>query len=125
MNFNLIIQGGNLTRDPEISYTPQGTPVCKFSIAVNSGWGDKKKVHFLECVFFGKRAETVSQYLSKGSSVLVTGRLEEQKWESNGEKKSKWQINVSDVTLGAKKGSDQGGDGDFTPPEEKTDLEPF
>ncbi|MBI4679635.1 MAG: single-stranded DNA-binding protein, partial [Nitrospirae bacterium] len=71
--FNKIILIGKLTRDPEIRYTPQGTSVCNFGIAVNRRYkqGDalKEEVTFINVVVFGKQADTCGQYLNKGSSV--------------------------------------------------------
>lgn len=77
---NLCIFTGNLTRDPEMRYTPQGTPVTDFTIAVNSGSGEKRSTEFVRCVAWEKQAETVAEYLRKGSKVLVHGSMESQQW---------------------------------------------
>src|SRR4030043_168251 len=87
--YNKIILIGNLTKDPELRYTPQGTPVASFRLAVNyrykqsaSGGDDlKQETMFIDNVVFGKQAESCSKYLNKGSSVLVEGRLQERRWE--------------------------------------------
>jgi len=91
----------------------------------------KQDTMFIDNVVFGKQAETCSKYLNKGSSVLVEGRLQERKWESNGQQKSKFEVVAQSVRFLSKKGSGQdasysgGGEPDFNPPEETTDLEPF
>jgi single-strand DNA-binding protein len=83
--FNRVILIGNLTKDPEVRYTPGGTPVATVHIAVNSKFksGDdwKEETLFIDAVVFGKQAESCGQYLSKGRSVLVEGRLRERRWE--------------------------------------------
>lgn len=96
--YNHICLIGNLTRDPEaLRYTPSGVAVTSFSLAVNSGYGDKKEVLFIQCSVFGKQAEACVKYLTKGSTCLVEGRLQEQKWEKDGEKKSKMVIIANSV----------------------------
>jgi single-strand DNA-binding protein len=135
--YNKIILIGNLTKDPELRYTPQGTPVTTLRLAVNHRFkqGDEMKqdTMFIDNVVFGKQAETCSKFLNKGSSVLVEGRLQERRWESNGQQKSKFEVIAQSVRFLSKKGSGQdasssyGGEGetDFVTPEETTDLEPF
>ncbi len=132
--FNKIILIGNLTKDPELRYTPQGTPVTTFRIAVNTKYSKqsddaKQETLFIDSVVFGKQAEPCSKYLNKGSSVLVEGRLQERRWESNGQQKSKFEVVAQSVKfLGKKSGfqdSGMGGEEDAMPPEETTDLEPF
>jgi len=130
--FNKIILIGNLTKDPEVRYTPQGTSVCNFRIAVNHRYkqGDemKKETTFIDTVVFGKQADTCGQYLNKGSSVLVEGRLQERRWETEeGQQRSKYEVVAQTVRFLSKKtevtGATEGGD--VTPPDETTDLEPF
>jgi single-strand DNA-binding protein len=128
--YNKVILIGNLTKDPELRYTPQGTPVSTFRLATNYRYkhGDdmKQETTFIDIVVFGKQAESCSQYLNKGSSALVEGRLQERRWESEGQQRSKFEI-VSVKFLSPKKGPSQvnAGGGDVAPPEETTDLEPF
>lgn len=95
-NFNKVILAGNLTRDPELRYTPKGTPVAKFGLAINRTWtaddGQKREeVTFVDVDCFGKTAETVSQYFRKGKSMLVEGRLKLDQWDDKqtGQKRSK------------------------------------
>lgn len=130
--YNKVILIGNLTKDPEMRYTPQGTPVATFSLAINYSYkqGDewKKETTFVDIVVFGKQAESCGQYLNKGSSALVEGRLQERRWESDGQQRRKFEVVAQSVKfLSSKKSGTQSGGGgeDFTPPEETTDLEPF
>ncbi|MEJ2683576.1 MAG: single-stranded DNA-binding protein [Candidatus Sulfobium sp.] len=132
--YNKIILIGNLTKDPELRYTPQGTPVASFRLAVNYQYkqGDdmKKETTFIDIVVFGRQAESCSQYLNKGSSALVEGRLQERRWESEGQQRSKFEVVAQAVKfLSPRRGGGQGstgqGEGEFPPPDETTDLEPF
>ncbi|MEW6068557.1 MAG: single-stranded DNA-binding protein [Nitrospirota bacterium] len=129
--YNKVILIGNLTKDPELRYTPQGTPVTSFRIAVNYKYKQsneiKQETMFIDNVVFGKQAESCSKYLNKGSSVLVEGRLQERRWESNGQQKSKFEVIAQSVKFLSKRGGAQGQglEEDIVPPEETTDLEPF
>jgi single-strand DNA-binding protein len=95
-SFNKVILMGNLTRDPELRYTPSGTAVAKLSLAVNRSWRSdsgetREEVTFVEVDSFGKQAETVGQYLKKGRPLLVEGRLKMDQWEDKqtGKKRSR------------------------------------
>ncbi len=129
--YNKIILIGNLTKDPELRYTPQGTPVATLRLAVNYRYKQsdeaKQETMFIDNIVFGKQAESCSKYLNKGSSVLVEGRLQERRWESNGQQRSKFEVIAQSVRfLSRKLGSqEQVAEGDVIPPEETTDLEPF
>ncbi len=132
--FNRIILIGNLTKDPEVRYTPGGTPVATMRLAVTSKYkqGDEVKddTLFIDAVVFGKQAESCGHYLSKGNPVLVEGRLRERKWESDGVQKSKVEVIASNVRFLPKRESRPAraegvSPADSTPPEEVTDLEPF
>lgn len=131
--FNKVILIGNLTKDPELRYTPQGTAVASFRIAVNSRYKQSDEVKsetlFIDIVVFGKQAESCSQYLSKGRPVLVEGRLQERRWESDGQQRSKMEVIANSVRfLSRKSGPGEGTPGvgdEAAPPEETTDLEPF
>jgi len=94
--FNKVILLGNLTRDPEIRYTPKGTAVAKLGLAVNRNWttesGERKEeVTFVDVDVFGRTAENCGQYLRKGRPVLIEGRLRLDQWDDKqtGQKKSK------------------------------------
>ncbi len=96
-SFNKVILLGNLTRDPELRYTPSGTPVATFGLAVNrrSGQGDERReeVCFVDIVTFGREAETASEFLSKGRAALIEGRLQWRSWEGqDGQKRSKHEV---------------------------------
>lgn len=128
--FNKVILMGNLTRDPEVRYTPQGTSVCNFGIAVNRKYkqGDemKEEVTFINIVVFGKQADSCGKYLSKGNPVLVEGRLQEQRWETeDGQKRSKHEVVAQQVRFLSKKDSGGMTDERAMQHDETTDLEPF
>jgi single-strand DNA-binding protein len=95
-NFNKVIIAGNLTRDPEMRYTPKGTAVAKLGIAINRTWktetGEKKEeVTFVDVDAFGRQAEVIAQYLKKGRQILIDGRLKLDQWDDKqtGQKRSK------------------------------------
>lgn len=73
--YHKIVVAGRLGRDPEMRYMPDGKAVTNFSLATNDGWGENKKTIWFRVSIWGKRAEVANQYMSKGSSVLVEGRL--------------------------------------------------
>jgi len=104
--FQTVIAQGNLGADPEIRYTQNGTAVANFRLAVSEQWTDKnsnekkERTEWLSCVVWGKRAEVINQYLSKGSGVLVHGKLQTRKWQDkDGRDQYKTEINVSDFTF--------------------------
>lgn len=85
-NFNRVIIAGNVTRDIEVRYTPTGTAVAKFGVAINRSWktesGEKKEeVTFVDVDCFGRHAEVIGQYFKKGKPILVEGRLKLDQWE--------------------------------------------
>ncbi len=94
-NFNKWIGIGNLTRDPEIRFTTSGTRVADFGFAVNRKTDTREETLFVDCVVWGKQAETIAEYLSKGSPLFIEGRLQLDQWESkSGEKRSKIRVVV-------------------------------
>jgi single-strand DNA-binding protein len=102
--FNKVILIGNLTRNPELRYTPSGTPVASFGLATSRRYkqGDelKEEVCFVDIVVFGKQAEHCGQYLSKGNGVIVDGRLQQRRWETeDGQKRSKHEVVAQNVTF--------------------------
>lgn len=131
--YNRIILIGNLTKDPEVRYTPGGTAVTTLRLAVSSksrqGEETKDDTLFIDIVVFGKQAESCGQYLSKGNPVLVEGRLRERRWESEGTQRSKFEVLASTVRFLPKRDGRQapaeGSSYHDAPPEETTDLEPF
>ena len=87
VNMNRVMLAGNLTRDPEMRFTPSGTAVTNLGLAVNREYttkeGERKKeVAFIRIVVWGKQAQSCQEYLKKGSSVLVEGRLQSRSWET-------------------------------------------
>ena len=94
-SFNRVILMGNLTRDPELRVTPQGTSVCKINVAVNkqirmSDGGVKDETSFIDVDAFGRQADVIAKYFIKGRPILVEGRLKLDRWETQaGEKRSK------------------------------------
>ena len=109
---------GNLTRDPETRATPNGAQVTNFSIAVNRSYkgsdgSQQEQVSYLECVAWGRTGETIAQYTKKGSSLLVSGRIEQRSWDdkATGQKRSRVEIIVEDFSFvgGGNGGSGAGG----------------
>ncbi|MCK4660656.1 MAG: single-stranded DNA-binding protein [Phycisphaerae bacterium] len=100
-NFNRVILAGNLTRDPQLTYTPSGTTVCKFGMAINHVWTDRQtnekreEVCFVDCTAFGRQGETINQYMSKGRQILIEGRLHFSQWTGqDGQNRSKLDVMV-------------------------------
>lgn len=103
-SFNLVVLMGNLTRDPELRTTPNGTSVCSFSLALNRSYksasGDwQEATDYIDVVAWGPLGERVAQYLSKGRPALVNGRLQSRSWEQDGQKRSKVEVVAQDVTF--------------------------
>ena len=100
-NFNQVLLMGHLTRDVDFKYSTTGTAIANFGIAVNSGTKDKPEVYFGECVAFGKTAEFISKYFSKGAAIFIEGRLKLEQWEdkNTGKKQSKTRIIAERVDL--------------------------
>lgn len=101
---NKVILMGNLTRNPELRYTPNGTPVATIGLAVSRKFrqGDelKEEVTFVDVIIFGKQAEHCAQYLLKGQGVIVDGRLQQRRWETDDhQKRSKHEIVAQTVTF--------------------------
>lgn len=116
-SFNRIIFAGHLTRDPQLTYLPSNTAVCEFGMAANRKWKEKsgearEEVCFVDCKSFGKQAETLNQYVSKGKPLLIEGRLKFDQWDAKdgGGKRSKLYIIVESFTfLGSKGDGDSNG----------------
>lgn len=116
-SFNKVILMGNLTRDPELRYTPKGTAIARVGLAVNRVWtgenGEKKEeVTFVDCDAYGKTAETIGQYLRKGSPILIEGRLRLHTWDDKqtSQKQSKLRVDVESFKfVGPAQGRAEGG----------------
>lgn len=113
MYLNKAFVIGNLTRDPELKSLPSGVQVASMSVATNRVWKDKdgnrqEDTEYHNVVVFGRQAETSAQYLKKGASVLVEGRLQTRSWEADGQKKYRTEIVADRVQFGSRM-SDGGG----------------
>ncbi len=112
MSINRATISGNLTRDAELRSTAGGTLVLGFSVAVNdrrksSQTGEWEDVpSFIDCTMFGTRAQSLAQYLAKGTKVAVEGKLRQSQWERDGQRRSKVEVIVDDVDLMQRRGND-------------------
>ncbi len=113
MDINHVVLVGRLTRDAELRYTNSGSAVANFSLAINTRrrrddqWVDE--AHFFDCVVWGRTAEAVSQYLTKGKQVGVAGELRQNRWEQEGQRRSKVEIAVRNLQLLGSRGDGMGG----------------
>ncbi len=116
MYLNKAILIGNLTRDPELKSLPSGIKVCSFSLATNRVWKDKngakqESADYHNVVVFGRQAKIVAQYMKKGNSILVEGRMQTRSWDdkTSGEKKYRTEIIADRTQFGPKGVSSTGG----------------
>src|SRR6476660_574690 len=98
-NFNKVILIGNLTRDPELRYTPKGTAIAKIGLAINRTWktetGEtKEEVTFVDIDAFGRQAETLGQYMKKGRPIMIEGRLKLDTWDDKQTKQKRSRLGV-------------------------------
>ena len=115
-NFNKVILAGNLTRDPELRYTPKGTAIAKFGLAINRTWKNeagetKEEATFVDVDAFTRQAEVIAQYFKKGSPILVEGRLRLDQWDDKqtGQKRSKLGVVLESFSfLDSKRGDGAG-----------------
>lgn len=121
-NLNKVLLMGNLTRDPEIKYTPKGTAIANFGIAVNrvftSGEGNEKKeeVTFIDIEAWGRTAEVIGEYFKKGKPIFIEGRLKLDQWDDKqtGKKMSKLRVVADSFEfLGTREGGGGGGGGEY------------
>lgn len=99
---------GNIGKDAESRFLPNGDPVVSFSVGVKSGYGDKATTTWARCAMFGKRAESVSSYLTKGQLVGISGEVTLREWnDKEGQKRSSLEVRVNDLTLLGKKDGQQ------------------
>jgi len=113
-DINVVVLVGRLTRDSELKYTKSGTPIARFSLAINRSrkqddqWVDE--ANFFDVDFWGKGAEGVNRYLTKGQQVAVEGELKQDRWEQDGQPRSKVIVNATNVRLmGSPSGNQSGG----------------
>ena len=112
-SFNRVVLMGNLTRDPELRYIPSGTAVSEIGLAVNDRvkrndqWVDEAT--FVDVTLWGRTAEVANEYLSKGSSILIEGRLKLDTWEKDGQKRSKLRVVADRMQMvGGRPGASRG-----------------
>lgn len=124
--FSKVIVAGNVTRDPEMRATPSGAQACNFTIAVNrvfrGGDGEQQEqTSFIDCVAWGRSGETISQYVKKGSGLIVSGRIEQRSWEdkTSGQRRSRTEIVVDDFSFVGGSDGGRGGGSSYSP---KTDT---
>lgn len=132
---NKVILMGRLTKDPELRYTNNKTPVCSFTIAVNNGYGEKQQTDFINCVAWNKTAEFVTKYFTKGKMIVIAdGRISTRSWETqDGKRAYATEVVANEVSFGETKSSQQTAtqqpmqddDDDFTPLDEEDDDLPF
>jgi len=126
-SFNKILLMGNLTRDPQLSYTPSQTAVVDFGLATNRKWkaqdgSDRDETCFVDCRAFGKMAENINKFFKKGRPIFVEGRLSFDQWTGqDGVKRSKHRVTVENFTFlpgagGAAADAGQGGYDEAGPP---------
>lgn len=115
-SYNKVILMGNLTRDPQLSYLPSQTPVCEIGLAVNRRWRSqdgqqREDVCFIDCRSYGRQAEVLNQYMSKGRPILIEGRLQFDQWETqDGQKRSKHRVFIERFSfVGGQQGDGQSG----------------
>ena len=113
MSFNKITLVGNLGRDPELRYTPQGTPVCSFTLATNERRKDKTGENqdvttWFRVTLWGRQAETASQYLAKGRPIYIEGRLRVEEWtDRDGKPRHTLEVHATDMQfLGGGRGEE-------------------
>ena len=116
--FNRVIIAGNLTRDPELRYTPGGLAIAKLGLAVNRKWKDqsgeqKEEVTFVDVDALGKQAEVIGQYLKKGRPILVEGRLKQDSWEDKQTQQKRYRLYVVLESFTFLDSGNREGGGDF------------
>ena len=116
-NLNRVMLMGNLTRDPELRYTPNNTAVCQIGMAINRRWKDqngeqKEEVTFIDCEAWGRTGEVINQYLRKGRPIYLEGRLKLDQWQDKeGNNRSKLKVVVESFEFIDSKGGGEGGEG--------------
>ncbi len=126
-NYNKVILIGNLTRDPQLRYTPSQVAVCDLGLAVNRRWNSKdgqqrEETAFVNCTAWGRQAETIQKYMNKGRPILIEGRLTYSQWDGpDGKKRSKLEVTVERFQfLGGPRGGAAGAGG---APSQNTDRQ--
>ncbi len=108
VNFNRVVLGGNLTRDPELRFTNDGIPVCSFGLAVNRVRSRNEEVDFFDISAWRELGQTIANYKKKGDPILVEGRLQYRTWEAqDGSKRSKVDVVADNVQFLGRPGDPQ------------------
>jgi len=117
-SYNKVILVGNLTRDPELRFTPKGVAIAKIGLAINRSWRDangelKEEVTFVDVDAFGKQAETLGQYMKKGRPLMIEGRLKLDTWDDKqtNQKRSRLGVVLESFQFLDSRGADDGGGG--------------
>ncbi|MBB6430855.1 single-stranded DNA-binding protein [Algisphaera agarilytica] len=118
-SYNRVILMGNLTRDPEVRYLPNNTAVVDLGLAVNDRYQDKQsgewvdRPNFIDCTAFGKSAESIGKFFTKGRPILVEGKLRFEQWEDrqSGQKRSKLKVVIDQWNFCDSRGGGEGGGG--------------
>lgn len=125
-NANLVILMGNLTRDPQLSYTPNQTAITEFGLATNRQWKDsggskREEVCFVDCKAFGITGENINKYLSKGDPIFIQGRLSFEQWtDKEGRKCSKHRVIIENMQFLGKAQQDEAKTSDEQTQQERT-----
>lgn len=106
-SFNKVVLVGNMTRDPQVRFTPGGSAVCEIGLAINRSWFDKnantkkEETTFVDVTLWGRTAEVAGEYLAKGKQVLIEGRLQLDQWDDkeSGQKRSKLKVVGENMTM--------------------------
>ena len=128
MSLNRVLLIGNLTRDPELRYTPSGTPVANLRLAVNSSFksqsGERKEeTCFVTIIVWSKQAEICNQYLKKGRSIFIEGRLIYRSWEAEGKTRSTMEVRADRVQFLGPPAGQAGGPGGTSPAASRESVE--
>ncbi len=129
-SYNKVLLLGNLTRDPQLSYTPSQTAVVDFGLATNRKWtgqdgSQREETCFVDCRAFGKQAETINKYLTKGRPVFIEGRLTFDSWTAqDGTKRSRHRVTIESFQFLGSGGGQAAGDQQPGPgPDTRTDAD--
>lgn len=130
-DLNMVFLMGNLTRDPDLRYTPNGQAVASLTVATNRRWNDqntgeqKEAAEFTDVVVWGKMAENVANYMRKGRRIHIIGRLQTRSWEAqDGSKKYKTEVIASDITFLDRAGAGAASEGIDEIPEDDVNQAP-
>ena len=123
VDLNQVSLVGNLVRDPELSYTTGGTALCKFAIASNDDYKDRKNVSYIDITVWGKSGESCSKYISKGKRVAIMGKIRQDRWQNDqGQNRSKIGVTANFVQFLSPR--EEGDGGGYQPPPDQAPPPP-